>query len=154
MAFPGKRQLYNTVMAQIIDDIDETGSPIPRSSMVKLTHVMYALHAVSALSGILTPAFIVTSFIAGWPSIIAVIINLVKRSEVRGTWLDSHFGWQLRTFFYALLWVLIAGLLIITLVGIVLAIPLAIVLGFWVVYRLARGWLALIERKPVRTPVL
>ena len=141
-------------MAQIIDDIDETGSRIPRSSTVTLTHVMYALHAISALSGILTPAFIVTSFLAGWPSIIAVIINLVKRGEVRGTWLDSHFSWQLGTFFYALLWVLVAGLLIITLVGVVLAIPLAIVLGFWVIYRLARGWLALVDRKPLHTPIL
>ena len=141
-------------MAQIIDDIDETGSRIPRPSTVTLTHVMYALHAISALSGMLTPAFIVTSFLAGWPSIIAVIINVVKRGEARGTWLDSHFRWQLGTFFYALLWVLVAGLLIITLVGIVVAIPLAIVLGFWVVYRLARGWLALIDRKPLHTPVL
>ena len=141
-------------MAEIIVELDETGSPFPRERDIKLTHVLYALHAISALSGMLTPAFIVTSFLAGWPSIIAVIINLIKRNDVRGTYLDSHFSWQLRTFFYALLWVLIAGLLIITLVGIVLAIPLAIVLGIWVVYRLARGWLALFARKPVQRPIL
>ena len=141
-------------MAEIIVEIDETGLPIPRERHIRLTHVLYALHAISALSGILTPAFILTSFLAGWPSIIAVIINLVKRGDVQGTYLDSHFSWQLRTFFYALLWVLVAGLLIITLVGIVLAIPLAIILGIWVVYRLARGWLALFERKPVHTPIL
>jgi uncharacterized membrane protein len=134
--------------------IDETGSPVPPRSLVTLTHAMYALHAISALSGMLTPAFIVTSFLAGWPSIIAVIINLIKRGDVRGTYLDSHFGWQLRTFFYALLWVLLAGLLIITLIGILVAIPLAIVLGIWVIYRLARGWLALIDGRPVQLPVL
>jgi uncharacterized membrane protein len=138
-------------MAEIID---ETGSLVPPRSLVTLTHVMYALHAISALSGMLTPAFIVTSFLAGWPSIVAVIINLVKRSDVRGTYLDSHFGWQLRTFFYALLWVLLAGLLVITLVGILVAIPLAIVLGIWVIYRLARGWLALLDGRPVQLPVL
>ena len=138
-------------MAEIID---ETGSPVPRRNLVTLTHVLYALHAISALGGMLTPAFIVTSFIAGWPSIIAVIVNLVKRGDVRGTYLDSHFGWQLRTFFYALLWVLVAGLLVITLVGIPVAFGLAIVVGIWVIYRLARGWLALIDRKPLHTPIL
>ena len=50
-------------------------------------------------------AFVVTAFLTGWPSIIAVIINYVKRSEVRGTWLDSHFSWQIRTFWFAALWV-------------------------------------------------
>ena len=138
-------------MAEIID---ESGSPVPRASLVTLTHVLYALHAISALSGMLTPAFIVTSFLAGWPSLIAVIVNLIKRSDVRGTYLDSHFGWQLRTFFYALLWVLLAGLLVITLIGIVVAVPLAIVVGIWVIYRLARGWLALIDRRPLHTPVV
>ena len=47
---------------------------------------------------------IVTAFFTGWPSIIAVIINYVKRADVRGTWLDSHFSWQIRTFWCALLW--------------------------------------------------
>jgi uncharacterized membrane protein len=42
------------------------------------------------------------SFLFGWPSIIAVIINYVKRSEARGTWLESHFDWQIRTFWFAL----------------------------------------------------
>ena len=132
--------------------LEETGALVPRRSLVTLTHVLYALHAISALSGMLTPAFIVTSFLAGWPSIIAVIINLIKRSDVRGTYLDSHFGWQLRTFFYALMWVLLAGLLIITLVGIIVAIPLAIVIGIWVIYRLARGWLALFDGRSVPIP--
>lgn len=132
--------------------LEQTGALVPRRSLVTLTHVLYALHAISALSGMLTPAFIVTSFLAGWPSIIAVIINLIKRSDVRGTYLDSHFGWQLRTFFYALIWVLLAGLLIITLVGIIVAIPLAIVIGIWVIYRLARGWLALFDGRAVPIP--
>lgn len=124
----------------------------PRPSLVTLTHVLYAMHAVSALAGLLTPAFIVTSFIAGWPSIIAVIVNFVKRDDVRGTYLESHFNWQLRTFFYALLWVLLAGLLAITLVGLIVAIPLAIGLGVWVLYRIIRGWLALVGQKSVRVP--
>jgi uncharacterized membrane protein len=129
----------------------ETTAPVSttKGQLVTITHVVYALHAFSALMGILTPAFIVTSFLAGWPSIIAVIINLVKRNEVRGTYLDSHFSWQLRTFFYSLLWVMVMGLLVITLIGIPIAIVLALVIGIWVLYRIARGWLALVDRKPI-----
>lgn len=133
-------------MAETIADVP-VGAP--RSNLVTLTHVIYALHGFSALMGLLTPAFIVTSFLAGWPSIIGVIINLVKRNDVRGTYLDSHFSWQIRTFFYALLWVLVMGLLTITIIGIPFAWVLAIVIGIWVLYRIVRGWLALIDRKPM-----
>jgi uncharacterized membrane protein len=130
------------------------GAQAPRHTLVTLTHALYALHAISALAGLLTPAFIVTSFIAGWPSILAVIVNLIKRDDVRGTYLESHFNWQLRTFWYALLWVLVCGLLVITLIGVIVAFPLAIGLGVWVIYRIARGWLALISHQPVRVATL
>jgi len=121
----------------------------PRHNLITLTHVMYGLHAFSALMGILGPAFIVTAFLTGWPSIIAVIMNYVKRSEVRGTWLDSHFSWQLRTFWYALLWAFVIGLLIMSLIGIPISWVVAIAVGIWVLYRIVRGWLALGERKPI-----
>lgn len=112
---------------------------MPRDGLITLTHVTYALHAFSALTGMLTPVFIVTAFLTGWPSIIAVIINYVKRSDVRGTWLDSHFSWQLRTFWYALLWLVVGFLLSIVLVG----FAVWAIAGIWVLYRLVRGWLAL-----------
>src|ERR1700681_2898272 len=121
----------------------------PRHNLITLTHVMYGLHAFSAVMGVLGSAWIVTSFLTGWPSIIAVIINYVKRSEVRGTYLESHFSWQLRTFWYAFLWLVIAGLLAITVVGLVIALPLVVGVGIWVLYRIVRGWLALAEHKPM-----
>jgi uncharacterized membrane protein len=136
-------------MADVIGH--ETGAVAPRHGLVTLTHVVYALHGFSALMGLLTPAFILTSFLFGWPSIIGVIINLVKRDEVRGTYLESHFSWQLRTFFYALLWLFVIGLLVITIIGIPIAWIVAIVLGIWVLYRIVRGWLALVEARPVRS---
>ena len=122
---------------------------LPAESLITLTHMVYALHAFSAITGLTTAAFIVTAFLTGWPSIIAVIINYVKRSDVRGTFLDSHFSWQIRTFWWALLWFLLGGLLIVTLIGAVLGVPLMVVTGVWVVYRIARGWLALLSRKPM-----
>jgi uncharacterized membrane protein len=99
--------------------------------------------------GILGPALIITTFLTGWPSIIAVIINYIKRSDVRGTYLDSHFGWQIRTFWYTLLWLVIAAILFTTVIGIVLAYILAVGAGVWVVYRVMRGWMALNEGRPM-----
>ena len=122
----------------------------PRHNLVTLTHVMYGMHAFSAVMGLLGSAFIVTAFLTGWPSIIAVIINYVKRNDVRDTYLESHFSWQLRTFWYALLWAFVIGLLVMSLIGIPIAWVVAVGVGIWVLYRIARGWLALAEHKPVR----
>jgi uncharacterized membrane protein len=120
---------------------------VPREGLVTLAHIIYGLHAFSAVTGMLTPAMIVTAFLTGWPSIIAVILNYVKRSEVRGTWLDSHFSWQIRTFWYALLWLAIGGVLFLTVVGIPFAVVLWFATGIWVLYRIIRGWLALTSTK-------
>ena len=134
------------------DPLPQIVEPAPSQGMVTLTHVIYALHAFSALSAIGASVTIVTAFLTGWPSIIAVIINYVKRGDARGTWLDSHFGWQIRTFWYALLWVVIAILLIFTLIGIPLAWVMFVIVGLWVAYRIIRGWIALAQRQPLPLP--
>lgn len=111
------------------------------------TQAIYALHALSLLIGILGAATIVGAFLIGWPSLIAVILNYVKRSEARGTWLESHFRWQIRTFWYGLLWVSLCIIFVVMTLGIGLLIvwaPIGIV-SLWFVYRIARGWLALRE---------
>lgn len=134
-------------------DIDaNTQKPLPSEDLVTLTHIVYALHAFSAITGLFSAAFIVTAFLSGWPSIIAVIINYVKRDSVRGTFLDTHFSWQIRTFWWSLLWVVIAALLIATFIGMVIGIPIMLVLGLWVLYRIIRGWLNLVDRKPMPMP--
>ena len=115
-------------------------------------HVMYGLHGLSALSGILTSASIVGAFVFGWPSIIAVIINYVTREQVRGSWLDSHWRWQLRSFWFAALWLSVAGLLAFTLIGIPAALLVIVVTGLWVLYRVIRGWLVLLDRRAMPLP--
>jgi uncharacterized membrane protein len=122
---------------------------MPRDSLITLAHIIYGLHAFSALTGLLSPAMIVTAFLTGWPSIIAVILNYVKRSEVRGTWLDSHFSWQIRTFWFALLWLAVGAVLFATLIGILPALVLWFGTGIWVLYRIIRGWLALASQRPL-----
>jgi uncharacterized membrane protein len=123
----------------------------PPPSLVTVTHVIYALHAFSLITGIITAASVVGAFLTGWPSLIAVILNYVKRREARGTWLESHFRWQIRTFWYGLLWVSLCVLFVILTLGIgifIAWIPLGVV-GLWFIYRIARGWLALIDHRVI-----
>ena len=117
--------------------------------LVTITHVMYGLHAFSALTGLMTPAFVVTAFLTGWPSIIAIIINYAKRDEAYGTYLESHFRWQRATFWYALLWLVIAIVMMLTVILLPIAWFALLALGLWVLYRIIRGWLAMTERRPL-----
>jgi uncharacterized membrane protein len=83
----------------------------PSDSLVTTAHVVYGLHALSVLIGASSIATIVGAFVFGIPSIIAVIINYAMQSEARGTFLESHFRWQIRTFWFAALWSLVSILL-------------------------------------------
>ena len=121
----------------------------PQDSLIRLSHIIYGLHALTVVSGLLTSAFIVTAFITGWPSLIAVVLSYLKRGEARGTFLESHFRWQIRTFWFALLWVTIGLLPALTVIGIPLAFVVVAIAGLWVLYRVARGWLNLNDRKPM-----
>ena len=123
----------------------------PAPSLVTVTHLVYALHALSLLIGITTSATIIGAFVFGIPSIIAVVINYLKRGEARGTFLASHFRWQIRTFWFGLLWCLLGGLLFVTFIGIPLAIAVFVAAGVWVIFRIVRGWLALRDHKPMYT---
>ena len=123
----------------------------PPESLVRLTHVIYGLHAVSLLTGIFGVATVVGAFLTGWPSLIAVILNYVKRSDVRGTWLDSHFRWQIRTFWFGLLWVALCMTFVVMTLGVGMLIawlPLTVV-GLWFIYRIAKGWLRLKDHQPM-----
>ena len=120
-------------------------------SLKTWTQAIYALHALSLLTGILGAATVVGAFLIGWPSIIAVILNYVKRSETRGTWLESHFRWQIRTFWFGVLWISICFAFIVFTLGIgfiIVWLPMAII-GLWFIYRIIRGWIALNDGKPM-----
>jgi uncharacterized membrane protein len=115
------------------------------------TEAIYALHAFSLITGIVGVATVIGAFLTGWPSLIAMILNYVKRSEVRGTWLESHFRWQIRTFWYGVLWVALCGAFVVVTLGIgilVAWLPLGIV-ALWFIYRVVRGWMALRGGRPM-----
>jgi len=121
----------------------------PGPSLLTVTNLVYLLHAISLAIGLLTAATVWGAFLFGWPSIIAVILNYVKRGEARGTWLESHFRWQIRTFWFGLLWVSLCFLFVIFTLGIgilVAWLPLGAV-AIWFIYRVARGWLQLRDHR-------
>ncbi|MFQ5346022.1 MAG: DUF4870 family protein, partial [Mariprofundus sp.] len=97
----------------------------------KIATMVYALQAVSFL--------LTVTFIA------AVIVNYVKKDDVEGTWLASHFRWQIRTFWFALLWSGFGAILFFLGIGYFILIGVAI----WVIYRIAKGWLALADGNPM-----
>jgi uncharacterized membrane protein len=123
------------------------------ASLISYTHVIYALHSLSVLIGLTSAVTIVGSFVFGLPSIIAVIMNYARQSDVRGTFLESHFRWQIRTFWFALLWVIVILAVSLPLMLIVVGFFTLwvgfVLLGIWVIYRIIRGWLALRDQRPV-----
>lgn len=129
------------------------GLPTADEALITYTHAIYALHALSVFVGITTAATVVGSFVGGIPSIVAVIMNYARRSATRGTFLETHFRWQIRTFWYALLWALVIGAVTLPLMLVLVGIPLFFAgfgaLAIWIIYRVARGWLALRDRVPM-----
>src|SRR5579871_1837138 len=131
----------------MVDNIN-AGLPLAErpldESLVTYTNVIYALHALSVVIGLTTAITVVGSFIFGLPSIVAVIMNYVRRADVRGTFLESHFRWQIRTFWWALFWAIVVWAvslpLMLILVGFATLWIGVVLLALWLIYRVVRGW--------------
>ena len=112
---------------------------------VSYTHLMYGLHAAAIVIALLGSTLLGFGFVFSLPSIIAVVMNYMRRDEVRGTWLESHFRWQLRTFWITAVIVCFAWTLVFTIVLIPAVIAAYLLVGVWATYRTARGWYLLKE---------
>ena len=128
---------------------EETRNEEPVPSALVAAHIVYGLHAFAIVLGITGAATVVGGFVGSVPSIIAVIISYVKRGGARDTWAASHYRWQIRTFWFALLWMITGVLLVVTLVGAPVGLIVLIVLTLWLIYRIARGWLRLLDKQPM-----
>jgi uncharacterized membrane protein len=101
---------------------------------IELTHIIYALMAAGFVTG-------------GLGSLAAIIMNYIKIDDVKGTWLESHFRWQMRTFWWGLLWGFLSALAIFVVIGIFLIFVVAV----WIIYRIAKGWIRLNDSKAMET---
>jgi uncharacterized membrane protein len=140
---------YRTPDAMVADPAVAQAPP----GVVTTANVVYALHTLSIVIALAGAATVIGSFLFSIPSIIAVIVNYVKRGDARGTWVDSHFRWQIRTFWFGMLWTVLmlplALLLAITIIGLPLVFAIPVALSAWLIYRVARGWLRLRDRRPM-----
>ncbi len=128
--------------------LEPTG-PQPLPSVLTVANLVYGLHTFAIVVGIAGTATVVGSFVGSIPSIIAVILNYVKRSDARGTWAESHYRWQIRTFWFSIGWMLLAALLVFTLVFIPISIGIFVTVTLWLIYRIGKGWMRLRDRLPM-----
>jgi len=123
-------------------------------SVVLVAKIVYGLHAFSIVLGFIMGASILGAFLFGWPSIAAVVLNYALRGEARGTYVESHFSWQIRTFWYAMLWAMVVSLVGLLLAGFLVGFAIwnigFIVMGLWVGYRIVRGWIRLVAGETMR----
>jgi uncharacterized membrane protein len=105
----------------------------------RITHILYLLHGLAP-------------FTAWLLAVVAIVVAIIKRDDVRGTFLETHYSWLARTFWWGLLWIAICGVLtfvlVITVIGIVIAWLPFTILFFWYLYRVLKGWLRLNDNKP------
>jgi uncharacterized membrane protein len=120
-------------------------------SLVRMMHIIYALHALGLVLGAFSGSATVVGSFLGISSIIAMILSYIYKDDARGTWLESHFKWTMRTFWYALLWLILVAIVSIPLMVVVIGFGTwalgMFLLGVWAVYRIARGWLRLNARQ-------
>jgi uncharacterized membrane protein len=135
------------------DNFGPGGVVVADEGLITYTHAIYALHSLAVLIGITTAASIVGSFVCGIPSIVAVVMNYARIAATRGTFLESHFRWQIRTFWFALLWALLIWAVTLPLFVVLIGVPLFFVffgaLALWIIYRVVRGWMSLRDRRPM-----
>lgn len=128
---------------------DAANAAEPPASALTVAKIVYGLHGFAILVGIAGSATVVGSFVGSVPSIVAVILSYLKRRDARGTWLASHYRWQIRTFWFAIVWVALAALLFVTVIGIPFAFAILLFVTVWLVYRIGKGWLRLLDRRPM-----
>jgi len=126
------------------------GGAVPPAGCITLAHVVYGLFLFGCLTTITwwfpVASLITLSWLAG------LVLAYVKRGEAEGTWLASHYRWQIRTFWLGLLWTVVGWVLVLSFVGIVIGIPLLLVVTGWLIYRILRGWMLLNDGKPMPNP--
>jgi uncharacterized membrane protein len=101
------------------------------TSLKQLTLINYVLYALSWLVGI--------------TAIVAIVINYVKREDAAGTLYESHFTWQIRTFWWSLLWAVVGIATIWVLIGFAILFANFV----WSVYRIVKGLLNWNDGKPM-----
>lgn len=127
-----------------------------RRSLITFNHITYFLYVISY-------------FTAGLLWIVPIVMNYMKRHDAEGSWLATHFDWQIKTFWYSIVWFCLGIIIIVFALGgvgvsvladsgniaigsVLLAAVGLLIMTFtfiWHLYRVIRGWIALTDNRPV-----
>jgi uncharacterized membrane protein len=130
-------------------DLPVQGSGTAGQPPVNAATAVYVLFAIAVIGALVAHGLIVFAPLVGIAGVVGVIIAYVKRDDARGTWIDSHFTWLIRTFWWSLLWDMLAVIAFITLIGIPIAIVILVATSIWGIYRLVRGFLYFKDSTPI-----
>jgi uncharacterized membrane protein len=111
-----------------------TDAVLPEAEEKRLRDLALLVYALQAIG-----------FVIGLSWIVGVVVNYLKIDDARNTWLETHFNWQLRTFWLGLAGMAVAWLLMVVKIGVLIGFAVTV----WAIYRVAKGWLALNDRKPM-----
>ena len=120
-----------------------------RQPPVNATLIAYALYAIAAIAGIVGHGMLVGAPLFTIIGIVGVIIAYVSRADARGTWLESHEGWLIRTFWWSLLWNVIGWIFAVTVIGLPVAWVVWVATTLWVLYRVVKGYVNFHQSRPV-----
>ena len=127
----GDALIFATLNKEMEISMDDIAISENEKSAKTFTTIIYALYAAS--------------FLVGITAIVGIVLNYVKQDDVAGTFLESHFRWQIRTFWFGLLWAVVGAITWIIIIGWFILSANAI----WIIYRIVKGWLRLNENKPM-----
>lgn len=130
-------------------DLPAQGSGTAVEPPVNAATAVYVLFAIAVIGALVAHGLLVFAPLVGIAGIIGVIIAYVKRDDARGTWVESHLAWLIRTFWWSLLWDVIAVIAFLTLIGIPIALLILVATSIWGIYRLVRGSLYFKDSKPI-----
>ena len=121
---------------------------VPSQSLISTTLIIYLLFGVAAVASLVSAGLLSTPLLV-LIGLIGLILAYVKRGDAAGTWLQSHYRWVIRTFWFSVLWNVVGWLAVVTLIGIPIAIAIWVATTIWVLYRLIRGYVLFKDSKPV-----
>ena len=121
-------------MSMPYDPSGAAAPPPPRDSRPMMAHAVYALYALT--------------FLTAFTALVGVIIAYMLRQDVAGTWLEGHVRWQIRTFWYGLLFQAVGWATVWFLIGWLVLLAGTI----WFIWRIAKGWVRLGGNRPIEEP--
>jgi uncharacterized membrane protein len=139
---------YDQNTPVVANPVANAGSKVASSNVLMFAHIIYGIFAFSLIAA----ASVFGAFVS-LVGVVGIVMAHVFKSDAKGTWLESHYDWLIRTFWWSAVWSIVLGTIAlvfaITIIGLPIAALIWGVFFLWVAYRLTIGWITLFREKPV-----